>query len=105
MKQQFSLFAILSAALLLNSSVVSAQKKDSIAVMKAAEKFVQAFNNFQWEPFRQFFMDDASIFFRNGISRHALKARCKLKKHGWNYSRSLFTTPISISWKFLQRIS
>lgn len=45
------------------SAVSFAQSKDSVEVMKAATKFINAFNRFQWQPFRESFTDDASIFF------------------------------------------
>jgi ketosteroid isomerase-like protein len=42
---------------------VKAQHKDSIAVMKAANDFVNAFNHFNWAQFRASFTDDATIFY------------------------------------------
>jgi ketosteroid isomerase-like protein len=42
---------------------LQAQHQDSIAVMKAVDKFVTAFNNFDWTTFKGSFTDDASIFY------------------------------------------
>ncbi len=63
MKQRSILFLFLFTVFLLNVPAAVAQKKDSVAVMKAAEKFVHAFNHFHWEPFRRSFAEDANIFF------------------------------------------
>jgi ketosteroid isomerase-like protein len=41
---------------------LSAQNKDSIAVVQAAENFVKAFNHFDWTTFRNSFTDDATMF-------------------------------------------
>lgn len=41
----------------------SAQDKDSLAVRKSVDNFVQAFNSLSWEPFRNSFTDDATIFY------------------------------------------
>ncbi len=40
-----------------------AQTNDSVAVQLSVEKFLSSFNSLQWEPFRQSFTDDATIFF------------------------------------------
>ncbi len=40
-----------------------AQSRDSIAVMKSATNFVTAFNNFNWNTFRESFADAATIFY------------------------------------------
>jgi ketosteroid isomerase-like protein len=48
--------------LIVNFSL-SAQSRDSIAVMKSATNFVTAFNNFDWATFRASFTDDATIFY------------------------------------------
>lgn len=48
--------------LLLHFSL-QAQDKDSIAVIKSANTFVTAFNNFDWTAFRESFTDDATIFY------------------------------------------
>ncbi len=63
MIQRFLLVAIMLTGIIVKPAAISAQKNDSIAVIKAVEKFVEAFNHFQWEPFRQSFTADASIFF------------------------------------------
>ncbi len=49
-------------SLLINFSL-KAQNKDSIAVIKSANNFVTAFNNFNWTTFRASFTDDATIFY------------------------------------------
>ena len=36
---------------------------DMLAVKKASEKFMVAFNNLEWETFRNSFSDDATVFF------------------------------------------
>src|SRR5688572_21421285 len=36
---------------------------DSAAVRKAAEAFIEAFNNLEWEKFSRSFSDDATVFF------------------------------------------
>ncbi|HRE68426.1 MAG TPA: nuclear transport factor 2 family protein [Cyclobacteriaceae bacterium] len=50
--------------IVLNSLAIHAQaQNDSLAVKLSIEKFFVAFNSFQWEPFRESFTDDATIFF------------------------------------------
>lgn len=51
-----------TVVLLLYSTLLPAQNKDSIAVLKAAENFVTAFNQFKWEAFRSSFTNDATMF-------------------------------------------
>ena len=51
-----------TTALLLCCTLLPAQANDSIAVMKAAEHFVTAFNQFKWEAFRSSFTKDATMF-------------------------------------------
>lgn len=53
--------SIIILSLLINFSV-TAQHKDSIAVMKSVNNFVAAFNNFNWNTFRESFNDDATMF-------------------------------------------
>lgn len=48
--------------LLINFSL-TAQNKDSIAVINSATSFVTSFNNFDWATFRASFTDDATIFY------------------------------------------
>ncbi len=38
-------------------------QNDSLAVKVSVEKFLTAFNSLEWEPFRKYFTDDATIFF------------------------------------------
>lgn len=40
-----------------------AQANDSLDVVKATEKFLHAFNNLDWETFRNAFATDATIFY------------------------------------------
>lgn len=54
--------SLIILSLLINFSV-TAQHKDSIAVMKSVGNFVAAFNNFNWTAFRESFTDDATIFY------------------------------------------
>ena len=42
--------------------ITSAQEHDSIAVKQAAERFVKAFNSFDWATFKSCFTDDATMF-------------------------------------------
>ncbi|HRG09524.1 MAG TPA: nuclear transport factor 2 family protein [Cyclobacteriaceae bacterium] len=42
---------------------LSAQNKDSIAVIKSVNNFVTAFNSFNWSAFKESFTDDATIFY------------------------------------------
>ena len=51
-----------TTALLFFSTMLPAQTNDSVAVMKAAEDFVTAFNQFKWEAFRSSFTNDAIMF-------------------------------------------
>ncbi|MBX2963736.1 MAG: nuclear transport factor 2 family protein [Cyclobacteriaceae bacterium] len=55
-------FSLVILSLLINFGLM-AQNKDSIAVMKSANNFVTAFNNFNWTAFRESFTDDATIFY------------------------------------------
>lgn len=48
--------------LLINFSL-TAQNKDSTAVINSATNFVTSFNNFDWATFRTSFTDDATIFY------------------------------------------
>ena len=56
------LLSAFTVALLLCSTAATAQTNDSIAVLKAAENFVTAFNQFKWEAFRSSFTNDATMF-------------------------------------------
>lgn len=44
------------------SGMVTAQQHDSIQVKQAAERFVKAFNAFDWPTFKSCFTDDATMF-------------------------------------------
>jgi ketosteroid isomerase-like protein len=41
------------------------------SVQKAAESFINAFNNLEWENFRNSFTADATVFFPSDIARRA----------------------------------
>jgi len=41
----------------------NAKANDSVAVQLSVEKFVTAFNTLQWQPFKNSFTEDATIFF------------------------------------------
>jgi ketosteroid isomerase-like protein len=54
----------ITCLLLFTSTVDSlAQQKDSSDVRAAVARFVKAFNALDWEPFRNSFAEDATIFF------------------------------------------
>ncbi len=53
--------SLIILSLLINFSV-TAQQKDSVAVMKSVNNFVTAFNHFNWATFRESFTDDATMF-------------------------------------------
>ena len=53
---------ILCSLAFLLSLGLSAQSKDSAEVVLTAEKFVKAFNQFNWKVFRNSFTDDATMF-------------------------------------------
>ncbi len=60
---------ILALAILSHTASAQAQPKtqradpNSLAVQKAADDWVTAFNNLEWETFRNSFTDDATVFF------------------------------------------
>ena len=54
------LFFLLFFVSIINSKV---QANDSLEVAKAAQKFLHAFNNLEWETFRNSFAPDATIFY------------------------------------------
>ena len=58
-------FKFLSVLLILISSCsnVRGQNNDSLNVMRATEKFLYAFNNFNWPVFRDSFDSSATIFY------------------------------------------
>lgn len=67
---RYIIVILLALAALLSCSTQSlAQNKtsktnsDSLAVQKAADDFIVAFNNLEWETFRTSFSDDATVFF------------------------------------------
>lgn len=60
--------------LLINFSL-TAQNRDSIAVMNSATNFVTSFNNFDWAIFRASFTDDVTIFYPFWNQAKRLKGR------------------------------
>lgn len=58
---------------------LSAQKYDSIAVMQATEKFVNAFTNFNWATFRNSFTDDATLFYPDWDQRKRVAGRKEIE--------------------------
>ncbi len=66
--------------LLLNPPAVFAQNKDSVSVMKAAERFILAFNHFKWEPFSTSFAEDASIFFPERDAAERISGKANIEK-------------------------
>ena len=72
MKKQRLFISFLALSLLFVSPVVSGQEKNDRQtqtdlalkqVQSAADAFIKAFNNLDWEPFRNSFADDATLFF------------------------------------------
>lgn len=59
---QPSLRAFLMLVLVMVSVEGSAQDKQELAVLRATQEFLQAFNRFEWEKFRLSFTDDATMF-------------------------------------------
>lgn len=54
--------SVLLFLFILINGAIKAQQHDSIAVAQAAERFVKAFNSFDWATFKSCFADDASMF-------------------------------------------
>lgn len=57
------LICILSPIPVSAQTKVSGDDAETKAVLRAAEAFVEAFSNLDWEPFRAAFADDATMFF------------------------------------------
>ncbi len=84
---------------------ITAQNKDSIAVMKSVNNFVTAFNNFNWNSFRKSFTDDATIFYPYWSEARRIQGRQDIEK-AWltifpefvdvNNTRKLQITPKDI---------
>ena len=49
--------------MMFSNNIASAQSNDSLPVQLSVEKFVAAFNTLQWQPFKNSFTEDATIFF------------------------------------------
>lgn len=71
--------SLIILSLLINFSV-TAQHKDSIAVMKSVGNFVVAFNNFNWTAFRESFTDDATIFYPYWDQAKRIQGRQEIEK-------------------------
>ena len=56
-------FLLVLFILIYSCPELSGQSKDSVNVMRATEKFLFAFNNFNWSQFRQSFDSSATIFY------------------------------------------
>ena len=56
------LFILFVGLLLFKPAISQKQSRDSMNVLNRANEFIYAFNNFQWENFRNFFADDAVMF-------------------------------------------
>ena len=97
--------SLIIVSYLINFSV-TAQHKDSIAVMKSVNNFVTAFNNFNWSPFRESFADDATMFHPFWNQARRMKGRQEIEK-AWltifpefgdtNNSRKLQISPKDIN--------
>ncbi|MGI8406930.1 MAG: YybH family protein, partial [Actinomycetota bacterium] len=57
------IICILSPIPVSGQTKVSGDDAKTKAVLRAAEAFVEAFSNLDWEPFRATFADDATMFF------------------------------------------
>jgi uncharacterized protein (TIGR02246 family) len=71
------------AALLLTIAPLRAQTKPSqeqTAVRSFLADFIQAFNNLDWEKFRNAFTDDATVFYPRGTANRA-SGRTEVEKH------------------------
>ena len=53
----------INAQVQLNAKSETTANQDVLAVKKASEAFMTAFNNLEWEAFRNSFADDATVFF------------------------------------------
>jgi len=83
---RYIIVILLAAAALLNCPTQSlAQNKtskpnsDSLAVQKAAEDFIVAFNNLEWEKFRNSFSNDATVFFPFIQAPHRANGRAEVE--------------------------
>lgn len=97
--------------LLINFSL-KAQHKDSLDVMKSVNNFVNAFNNFNWTPFRESFADDATMFHPYWSQARRIQGRQEIEK-AWltifpefgdiNNSRKLQISPKDIHLQLFQQ--
>jgi hypothetical protein len=53
--------------------------RDSSDVMKEAKIFIHAFNNFEWEPFRNSFADEATMFHTDWTNARRLNGRNEIE--------------------------
>lgn len=56
------------------------QAADSAAVAQTLERFVRAFNDLEWESFREHFADDVSVFFPLRSSRMRADGRAEVER-------------------------
>jgi ketosteroid isomerase-like protein len=59
---------------------LSAQNKDSIAVIKSVNNFVTAFNSFNWSAFKESFADDATVFYPFWNQARRIQGRQEIEK-------------------------
>lgn len=103
--------SLIILSLLINCSV-TAQHKDSIAVMKSVNNFVTAFNHFNWDSFRGSFTDDATMFHPYWSQARRIQGRQEIEK-AWltifpefidsNNSRKLQISPKDIHLQLYQQ--
>lgn len=55
-------YYVLFFLFLMLNGLAQGQQHDSVAVKQAAERFVKAFNSFDWATFKSCFTDDATMF-------------------------------------------
>lgn len=55
-------------------------KHDSSDVIKRTQDFIQAFNTFKWEAFKNFFADDATMFYPNVDNARRLNGKKEIEE-------------------------
>ncbi len=84
---RYIIVILLALAVLLdccsNESLAQSKKSkanaDSLAVQKAADDFIVAFNNLEWEKFRNSFSNDATVFFPFIQAPHRANERAEVE--------------------------
>ena len=69
---------------------------DSLAVQKAAEDFIEAFNNLEWEKFRNSFSNDVTVFFPFNTEPRRANGRAEVEasfKSGFDELRKRKSNP------------